>query len=291
LQTIELHVVQRREQTRWREELAVRQARRAAERVWSWPVGRPVALGALAEAWALARYGEQRVAESWGRVGAGPLGRATARQAAAAIELYEAFAAQRPPGWPDTGPAALLVLAARGRTATLRGDLASLLILAKGMRAVALHADPERVARARRRALNRAMPKNVRFAFRTVPRAPAAHWPEPAEHQRMRIRDEALLAGLHPGVDPDVLDALERPVDADDRLPLSDRPGGYEARHLAWEARQRGAHRVLEQRGYDPTTAAQWSADGMTDRAQRYLAKLEHGRWTLPERFGQGENE
>jgi hypothetical protein len=58
-----------------------------------------------------------------------------------------------------------------------------------------------------------------------------------------------------------------------------------------WEVRQRAASRVLEQRGYDPTTAAQWSADGMTDRAQRYLAKLEHGRWTLPERFGQGENE
>jgi hypothetical protein len=291
LQTIERHVAQRREQTRWGEELAVRQARRAAERVWSWPVGRPVALGVLAEAWALARHGERRVAESWGRVGAGPLGRVTARQAAVAIELYEAFAAQRPPGWPDTGPAALLVLAARGRAATLRGDLATLLILAKGMRAVALHADPERVARARRRALKRAMPKNVRFAFRTVARAPTADWPEPAEHGRRRIRDAALLAGFHPGVEPDVLDALDRPVDADERLPSSDGPDGYKARYLAWEARQRAARRVLEQRGYDPTTAAQWSADGMTDRAHRYLAELEHGRWTLPERFEEGRRQ
>jgi hypothetical protein len=178
---------------------------------------------------ATASNGWPTAGDEWGR---GRWGRATARQAAAAIELYEAFAEQRPPGWPDTEPAALLVLAARGRAATLRGDLASVPILAKGMRAVALHADPERVARARRRALKRAMPKQARFAFRTVPRAPAAHWPEPAEHQRMRIRDEALQAGLHPGVDPDVLDALERPVDPDDRLPLSDRPGGYKARYL-----------------------------------------------------------
>jgi hypothetical protein len=25
-----------------------------------------------------------------------------------------------------------------------------------------------------------------------------------------------------------------------------------------------------------------WSADGMTDRANRYLAELEQGRWELP---------
>src|SRR5215211_1284602 len=200
LQTIERHVAQRREETRWREELAVRQARRAVERVWSWPAGRPPALGVLAEAWALLRHGERRVAESWGRVGLGPLGRATARQAVAAIELYEAFAAQRPPGWPDTGPAALLVLAARGRAATLRGDLATLLILGKGMRAVALYTNLERVARARRRALKRAMPKQVRFAFRRP--ADRAGFSEPAELRRMRIRDEALLAGAHPGSTP-----------------------------------------------------------------------------------------
>jgi len=217
------------------------------------------------------------------------LGRATARQAVTAIELYEAFAAQRPPGWPDTGPAALLVLAARGRAATLRGDLATLLILGKGMRAVALYTNLERVARARRRALKRAMPKQVRFAFRRP--ADRAGFSEPAELRRMRIRDEALLAGALPGVDPHVLNDLGRPVDADDGLPSSDGPGGYKARYLAWEARQRAARRVLEQRGYDPTTAARWSADGMTDRAQRYLAELEHGRWTLPQRFGEGRRQ
>jgi len=189
-----------REQTRWREDQAVRQAAAAARRVWRWPIRRSVPLGLLAEAWALARHGEERVAESWGRVGAGPQGRATDRQAAAAIALYEAFAEQRPPGWPAGGPAALLVLAGRGRATTLRGDLATLLILAKGMRAVALYTNLERVARARRRALKRAMPKQVRFAFRRP--ADRAGFSEPAELRRMRIRDEALLAGAHPGSTP-----------------------------------------------------------------------------------------
>jgi len=80
LQTIERHVAQRREETRWREELAVRQARRAVERVWRWPAGRPPALGVLAEAWALLRHGERRVAETgdewgWGRWGGPRRGR------------------------------------------------------------------------------------------------------------------------------------------------------------------------------------------------------------------------
>jgi len=66
---------------------------------------------------------------------------------------------------------------------------------------------------------------------------------------------------------------------------------GYKARYLAWEARQRTARRVLEQRGYDPATVAMWSADGMTDRARRFMAELEHGRWALPGRLGHGESE
>jgi hypothetical protein len=74
-------------------------------------------------------------------------------------------------------------------------------------------------------------------------------------------------------------------------LPPVDGPGGYQAHYLAWEARQRqrAARRLLGQRGYDASRAAAWSADGMTDRARRYLSELEHDRWALPERFGQGE--
>jgi len=88
-----------------------------------------------------------------------------------------------------------------------------------------------------------------------------------------------------------VLDALERNVDAGERLPSPDGPGGYTARYLTWEARQGAARRLLERRGYDPTTMAGWSADGMTDRGRRYLAELEHGRWTLPERFEEGRRQ
>jgi hypothetical protein len=43
------------------------------------------------------------------------------RDAAAAIELYERFAADRPPGWPAAGPAALLVIAEHRRAC--RDDL------------------------------------------------------------------------------------------------------------------------------------------------------------------------
>jgi hypothetical protein len=50
----------------------------------------------------------------------------------------------------------------------------------------------------------------------------------------------------------------------------------------AWEARQVAAGRQLAQRGYDATTAAGWSADGMTDRANRYVDELAAGRWELP---------
>jgi hypothetical protein len=190
-------------------------------------------------------------------------------------------------GGPRGGPAALLVLAARGRAATLRGDIAGLLILAKGMRAAALYADPERVARARRRALRRATPKNVRFAFRRV--GGRDGWGEPAERKRKRIRDEALLAATHPGTDPDVLAALERPAPPRQALPSPDGPGGYKARYLAWQARETAARRQLAQRGYDVTTAAGWSGDGTTDRANRYLNQLAAGYWDLPPRNGREE--
>jgi hypothetical protein len=58
--------------------------------------------------------------------------------------------------------------------------------------------------------------------------------------------------------------------------------GGLNARYLAWEAPQQAARRPLEQRGHNPMTLEGWSADGMTDRANRYLAELEQGRWELP---------
>jgi hypothetical protein len=49
---------------------------------------------------------------------------------------------------------------------------------------------------------------------------------ESAELGRTGIRDEALLAGMDPGTDPDALDALKRPGPRQEPLPSPDGPGG-----------------------------------------------------------------
>lgn len=90
--------------------------------------------------------------------GTGAGGRLTVglgRRAAHAAALYETHVAARPRGWPASGPAALTVLAAERRAGTLAGDVRRLLNLAKDMRALNQHGDPERVERARRRAATR----------------------------------------------------------------------------------------------------------------------------------------
>jgi integrase len=83
------------------------------------------------------------------------------------VALYEAYADQRPSGWPASGVAALTVLAARRRAATLAGDVARLQILAEDMRAITLSSDPAALGRARRRALGRAI--NVIRGARRMP--------------------------------------------------------------------------------------------------------------------------
>src|SRR4051794_3290726 len=104
-----------------------------------------------------------------------------------AIELYEAFEERRPHGWPTSGAAALCRLAAQGRADVFAGDGGRLVLLAKGMHALALVDDPQRVAHARARAVARRAPIGSRLSFRVPPRA------EAAEARRLRVRDAVLL--------------------------------------------------------------------------------------------------
>ena len=102
----------------------------------AWPAGKACPSGRLREAWVVSRRGLNSVAQS-GAVLAGAWSDELARRTSHALRLYEAFATQRPPGWPAAGSAALLALAGQRRADSLAGDVARLLILAKQMRAAA----------------------------------------------------------------------------------------------------------------------------------------------------------
>ncbi len=195
------------------------------------------------------RYGLARVAES-GAAAAGPNRPALHRLVRRAIELYEAHAEHRPPGWPTSGAAALCALAARGRADWLAGDVARLLVLAKAMRATALEHDHARLHRARERAARRKAPPEARIAFRTLP--PRL---ETAEQRRQRVRDAVLLAGGNPAGWPNADLALEH-------VPAL-----------------RAAH------GCDPQLIDRdryAELDGVGARAQRYRTELTRGDWQLP---------
>jgi hypothetical protein len=101
-------------------------AARVAE-VIRWPVGRVCSLGRIREAWAAKRYGLARVAER-GAADARSLSPALVGRA---IRIYEAHCAERPPGWPESGAAALCALATQRCAATLAGDVSRLLALPK----------------------------------------------------------------------------------------------------------------------------------------------------------------
>jgi hypothetical protein len=171
-----------------------------------------------------------------------------AGQVARVIALYDAFAEQRPPGWPSSGPGALCVLAATGEADVFSGDVARLHGLAKGMRAVALLGDAQRPRRSQARAAARHAP--WRLGRRCTPRA------ESAEGRRQRVRDALLLAGRDPAAWPNAALAIEHAPE------LAGTP----------------APRLLE-----PDRFAE--LDGVGARAARYRAELARGRWQLPHAF------
>jgi len=223
---------------------------RRSQEVIVWPGGRTCPFGRLTEAWVTHRYGPAAAAET-GATAAGPRSPRLAGRAGRAIALYEAFADRRPPGWPETGPAALCALAGQRRAAVLAGDVARLLVLAKGMRAAALMDDRQRLASGAARASRRQLAPDGRLLFRTG----APRW-ESAEQRRMRVRDELLLAGADPAVWPNASLATQ-----------ALRPG-----------RRCTAEPVLI--GPDPLA----ELDGVGARAMRYRAELAAGRWALPAR-------
>jgi hypothetical protein len=241
-------VAQRERQLAERAALRLGHVIRRSQEVVCWPRGRSCPFGRLTEAWIAHRYGPETAAET-GSAAAGPRSPGLSGRAARAIALYEAFADQRPFGWPEAGPAALCALAGQRRAAVLAGDIARLLTLAKGMRASALACDPERVEHAAARARRRTHAADGGIAFRTG----RPRW-ESAEQRRVRVRDELLLAGANPAEWPNA--------------------------SLATQALGRvGRHTIAPALiGPDPHAGL----DGVGARAERYRAELANGRWALP---------
>jgi hypothetical protein len=223
----------------------------AADRVdavVAWPVGQACPVGRLREAWVAYRHGVDAVAES-GSVAAGARSDAVARRARHAIWLYEAFAVQRPLGWPVSGAAALCALASQRRAAVFAGDVAWLLVLAKGMRAAARERDAERVERAATRARRRDEGMATPIAFRL----PAVRW-ETAELRRRRVRDALLQAGDDPAAWPN--SELAERHHAQLRARLAARPALVGTETFA-------------------------ELEGVAARAHRHRAQLASGRWRL----------
>ena len=230
-----------------RNALLAKQVTARVDAVAGWPRGRRCPLGRLREAWTARRYGLAIVVES-GTAAAGFVRPGDVALAARAIELYEAFAAQRPPGWPDSGPGALCALASLRGADRFAGDLARLLGLAKAMRATALEHDPAHLARAR--AAARTTPPSTRWAFwrQRPPRL------ETSEARRQRVRDAVLLADGNPAAWPNAALALAH-------LPIE--PGADQVRLLDEDRCE--------------------ELDGIGARATRYRAELACGRWQLPD--------
>jgi hypothetical protein len=221
---------------------------RRTQELNSWPQGRSCPIGRLAEAWAVHRYGADAVAKR-GMAAAGPCSPELARRAASALALYERFADERPPGWPQTGPAAVCALAGQHRAVVLAGDIARLSRLAARMRASALLRSPERLERAAARAHRRQRSQDHGASYRTG----RARW-ESAEQRRVRVRDELLLVGADPAAWPNSA--------------------------LAMQVLGRGGPHTVGPAliGPDPHT----ELDGVGARAARHRAELARGHWALP---------
>jgi hypothetical protein len=233
----------------WRTTLRREHAARRVREVVGWPVGQACPVGRLRESWVAYRYGLDAGAQG-GSVAAGAGSVAAARRTGHAIAVYEAVAAHRPPGWPGSGAAALCALASQHTAAVFAGDVARLLVLAKGMRAAALEHEAARVARALAGARRRRAGAAAPIAFRTG----AARWETP-EARRRRVRDALLLAGGDPAAWPNAELALCHMAEL--------RAGREREPELTWP----DAHGEL---------------DGVGARAERYRAELRDGRWRLP---------
>jgi hypothetical protein len=208
LDALQERIAARASASAWRRRTAALQALQRARSLAASSPGRGWGLGDLREAWVVFRFGPsvrdefltpisgpERIGDH-GSADAGPRRPGQQQRAVAAAALYEQHTEHRPPGWPATGAGALCALAAQGRAATLEGDIARLLILARDMRACSLLQDDDRSHRMTARAARRTAAADdpaPRLGRRVPPRF------ETAEQRRLRLRDELLLAGENPG--------------------------------------------------------------------------------------------
>lgn len=290
------------------------QLRNAASAVRSAPPGAPLPWALIRDAWAAYRHGiDGFIADPRLELNDSAIGVRAPRLRARlwrAIAIYEAFADFRPHGWPVAGAAALLVLAADPRPFPLIADIQRLLHLARDMRALALHDDPDRLERARRRAERRAAgypPRHrgqrdqLRFDFRIArPALEQDGWgmggPHAHEQRRRALRDKLLRAGEHPGLSDAAWAFAEEQQQrqlaairaAEDRLRRAEQQLDAELRYLTWQQQEAERSTWIAQRGYDPDEPRAYLPDGMTDRALRYAHERDTGGFPLPDRWNTG---
>ena len=238
---------------RWRgaPRCSSRRSSRASPRCWRGRRGGRVRSGGCVRRGSRTATGSPRSSSAGTARGGRRRARRWPARVARAIALYEAFAEQRPPGWPASGPGALCALAApaarrRASPATSRGCCA----WPRGCARPRSSSDPD--APAARRARAAAPPGargRLRFVFRRARRAARR-----AEQRRQRVRDALLLAGAEPG------GVAERRAGARARCPSC--AGAPQPR-------------LLEPDRFD-------ELDGLGARAARYRAELARGRWQLP---------
>lgn len=256
-------------------------ARRAAQ-VAGWPQGKPCPRWMIREAWVALHptYGVGVAADS----GTAAAGNVDPAKLHAAVAAYERHSDCRPPGWPDSGPGALSVLAARGEAHMVAGDVARLACIARDMQAAAELHDPDRVARDRARAERRrsrglhSPPPHGRLAFR----AERSGRHEDAETMRLRQRDLLLFIGANPALFPNLGWAEERLLQAEARGELPPDVWPLPSRQAA--LRRTAAARDIVGRvdlwAYRPQ-------DGRSRRAERYGNELRAGRWAVPPHWSQ----
>lgn len=220
-------------------EVIAAQATSRASEVASWSVDRGWPAGRVREAWVVARWGARTAAEL-GAAAAGVLGSEDRERLARAACRYEQHAGSRPTGWPAGAAGALLHIAMEAASRDARPELVAYGVrrldqVSRRMRAVATAEDPERIARAARRAERRNPPAEpARLAFRHADAPQAPSWwatggpdgdpqfgadgylqaqpglPVPADRQLRRDsdRDTVLMAGWWPTAELDGRQAM-----------------------------------------------------------------------------------
>lgn len=277
------------------------QLRRRAEIVRSAPVRGRLPYTFLRDAWGVARHGvDALLTNPELRPNDDGIGIRSPRLHARlrrAIAIYDEFADERPPGWPATGAGALLRLAADPLPYPLLSDITRLLKLARDMRALALHNDPTRLARATRRASRRAedhAPRRqpdvglLRFDYRAeAPPSEVRGGADKQETRRIAERDRLLRVSQHPGLSDAAFNFAdehqERQLAVARRQRRREDAMDSHARYLHWQQLDAARARRIERgvrSGYDVDELRSYLPDGMTERALRYQHQRANGQFS-----------